>query len=134
MLFGFMVLELSGRNVTDIFFSRRRKVCRLYVKRRIFSYIGGLSWNMFYSILSINYGGWIRHGNKTRAHGYPPKSTPIWRVFSDLTEFGYRFGFSPISKYGYGTGNGDICTHPEPIPKPYPNVERSCFCVCWGGW
>ena len=39
-------------------------------------------------------------------------------------------GFSPILKYEYGTGNGDICTHPEPIPKPYPNVERSCFCLC----
>jgi len=48
----------------------------------------------------------------------------------DLTGFGYEFGFSPISKYGYGTGNGDICTHPEPIPKPYPNVEKSYFCFC----
>ena len=76
----------------------------------------------------------VRHGNKTHVHGYPSKPTPIWRVFSDLTGFGYEFGFSPISKYRYGTSNRDIRTHPEPIPKPYPNVERSYFCFCWGGW
>jgi len=76
-----------------------------------------------------------RHENKIRAHGYPPKPTPIWRVFPDLTGFGYGFGLSPTSKYGYGTGNRDTCTHPELIPKPYPNVEKSFFfCFCWGGW
>jgi len=41
-----------------------------------------------------------------------------------LTGFGYEFEFSPISKHGYGTGNGYIGTHPEPIPKPVPNVEN----------
>jgi len=30
-----------------------------------------------------------RHGNKTRAYGYLPKPTPIWRVFPDLTGFGF---------------------------------------------
>jgi len=34
-----------------------------------------------------------------------------------LIEFGYEFGFFPISKHGYGTGNGDICACPIPIPK-----------------
>jgi hypothetical protein len=34
------------------------------------------------------------------------------------------FGFSWISKHWYGTGKGDIGTHPEFIPKPIPNVEN----------
>jgi hypothetical protein len=33
-----------------------------------------------------------------------------------LTEFGFGFEFSPISKDGVGAGNGDIDTHPEPAP------------------
>jgi hypothetical protein len=33
-----------------------------------------------------------------------------------LNEFGFEFGFSPISKDGVGAGNGDIDTHPEPAP------------------
>jgi hypothetical protein len=33
-----------------------------------------------------------------------------------LTGFGYEFEFSPILKYGFGAGNGDIDTHPEPAP------------------
>jgi len=41
-----------------------------------------------------------------------------------LTEFGYEFGFSSISKHGYGTGNRGIGAHPEPIPKPVSKVEN----------
>jgi len=37
--------------------------------------------------------------------GTLPEPNPIWRVFPALTEFGYEFGFSTISKHGYGTGN-----------------------------
>lgn len=55
-----------------------------------------------------------RHGNNIRPHGYPPK----------LTSVGYGFGFSPILKHGYETDNGVICTHPESIPIPVPNVKN----------
>jgi len=41
-----------------------------------------------------------------------------------LTEFGYEFEFFPISKHGYGTGNGYIGTHLEPIPKPVSNAKN----------
>jgi len=52
-----------------------------------------------------------------------------------LTEFGHEFGFSPISKHGYGTGSEYIDAHPELIAKPVPNVENyfyvdmSCYFV-----
>jgi len=36
----------------------------------------------------------------------------------------FEYGFFPISKHGYGTGNGDIGTHPEPTSKLVPNVEN----------
>jgi hypothetical protein len=49
-----------------------------------------------------------------------PEPNPFWQVFSALIEF----EFSPILKHEYETGNGDIGTHPEPIPKPVPNVEN----------
>jgi hypothetical protein len=65
----------------------------------------------------------IRHGNKTHTCGYPPKPNPIWRVFPVLTGFGYEFGFSPITKHGYGTGNKYLDTHPELKPKPVPNAK-----------
>jgi hypothetical protein len=44
--------------------------------------------------------------------------------------FGYEFGFSPISKHGYGMGNGYIGTHPEPIPKHVPNAENYFMLIC----
>ena len=47
-----------------------------------------------------------------------------------MTGFGYEFGFSPISKHGYGTGKGHIDTHPEPIPKFVPNVEIYFMFIC----
>jgi len=34
---------------------------------------------------------------------------------------------TPISKYGYGTGNEDINTHPETIPKPVLKVKKNQF-------
>jgi len=65
-----------------------------------------------------------RHGNKTHSHGYPTVPNPILRVFPVLTGFGHGYGFSPISKHGYGTGDRYIGTHPKPIPKPVPNVKK----------
>ena len=52
----------------------------------------------------------IRHDTKTRTHGYPPKPTPILRVFPTLTMYEYGFRFSMISKHGYGMGYRDIGT------------------------
>jgi len=46
-------------NITNIFFRGRRKLYMVFVKGWSFSHIGGLSRNMFYSILSTNYGGCI---------------------------------------------------------------------------
>jgi len=70
----------------------------------------------------------FRYDNKTHTYCYPSKPNSIWRIFLILTEFGYEFEFSPISKHGYGTGNGYIGTQPEPIPKTVPNVENY---LCW---
>jgi len=64
--------------------------------------------------------------NKTHTHGYPPEPNPIWRIFPVLT----GFGFSPISKHGYGTGNGYIGTHPKLIPEPVPNAENYFMLIC----
>jgi hypothetical protein len=72
----------------------------------------------------------IRYGNKTHIRGYPPELNTIWRVFPVLTGFGYEFWFSPISKHGYGTGNGYIGTHLELIPKPVPNAENFFMLIC----
>ena len=71
-----------------------------------------------------------RHDNKTHTRGYPPEPNSIWRVFPVLTGFGYEFGFSPISKHGYGMGNGYIGTNPKPILKHIPNVENY-FVLVW---
>ena len=71
----------------------------------------------------------IRHGNKTHTRGYPPELNPNWRIFSIL--IGFEYGFSLISKHGYGTGNGYVDTHPGPIPKPVPNVKNYFILICY---
>jgi len=65
-----------------------------------------------------------RHDNKTQTRGYSPEPNSIWLFSPALTRFGYGYGFSPNSKHRYEKGNGDIGTHPEPIPKPVLNVEN----------
>ena len=52
------------------------------------------------------------------------KPIPVGTRLLALTGFGYEFRFSLILKHGYETDNSDICTYPEPIPKPVPNVEN----------
>lgn len=37
------------------------------------------------------------------------------------------FGFSPILKDGGGAGNGETCTHPEPVPEPTPISMNNDF-------
>jgi len=71
-----------------------------------------------------------RHGNKTHTRGYPLEPNLIQQVLPVLIEFGYEFGFSPISKHGYETGNRYIGTHPEPIPKPILNTEDYFMLIC----
>ena len=66
------------------------------------------------------------HRNKTHTRGYSPEPNSIWQVFPFLI----GFGFSPISKHGYGTCNGYIGTHPELIPKHIPNVGNY-FMLIW---
>jgi len=53
-------------------------------------------------------------------------NSPQFDGFPALIGFGYEFRFFPISKHRYGTGNGDICIHLEPKPKPkhVSNVEN----------
>jgi len=69
-----------------------------------------------------------RHDNKTCIHGYLPK--PLWFdgfFFFTLTKFRYEFGFSLISKHGYGMDNRDIGTNLRPIPKPISECHNYYF-------
>jgi hypothetical protein len=45
----------------------------------------------------------------------------------ELTEVGFEFGFSPILKYGFGSGNGDIDTYPEPVLESAPLILKLNF-------
>ena len=67
------------------------------------------------------------HGNKTHMCAYPLEPNLFWWVFPILTGFGYGFEFTLVLKHGYWTGNGDIGTHPETIPKLFTNVKKSIY-------
>lgn len=54
----------------------------------------------------------FRHGSITHICGYSFKPAPNLTGKPNLTRFGFRFGFSSITKYGNKLGNGDTCICP----------------------
>jgi len=96
---------------------------RWTVTYRVIDISGTCEWQPFYDNI---FEGWLSYSSHFPRHGnkYPYPWVPA-HTHPDLTGFG--FGFSPISKHGYGTGNKVICTHPEPILVPVPNIKITFF-------